>query len=88
MLSWVVYVVQDGIFHSSSHPFLDLSALVQVSYSSLIILSSKNHSLVDLLLGLINSGAETFAEDRRNLVLGVSSPLFPVEMLNVPHSSF
>jgi hypothetical protein len=79
-----VYAALDGMFVPPRIRFY----ASQLTYSSLIILSFKNHGSIDLLLSLINSGTKTFAEDTGDLVLGVSPPLLPVEMLNVPHSSF
>lgn len=52
------------------------------------MLSFNKHGSGSLLLSLINSTTETFAEDSGNLVLGLCSPLFPIEVLDLPHSSF
>lgn len=67
---------------SSSH----LSALKLQSLQS--ILSFKMQGLVCLLLSLIDSTAKTFGENTSNLILCLSPPLVPVEVLDLSHSSF
>lgn len=46
------------------------------------------HGSACLLLGLIDSTAETIAEDASNFVLSFSPPLVPVKVLNPSHGSF
>lgn len=41
-----------------------------------------------LLLSLVNSSTQALAEGTRHLVLGISPPLLPVEMLDFSHGSF